>query len=99
MGHACGAYQPCSKAIARADALCLHYMTFGTHRHMAQGEQMVRKAKIGDRVIWRSLDDTIPASRGTVVHVLGKRFAVQWDGEDEEQTYTMGDAGSRVSLI
>lgn len=57
-----------------------------------------RTPKIGDRVYWESLDDSIPRSRGTVINLSPSktRVEVKWDepgeyGEDEG-TYELGGA-------
>jgi hypothetical protein len=58
-----------------------------------------KQCRVGLRVKWKSLDDTVPTSRGTIVHVIGARYAVAWDGEDDEHTYTANDRASCISPL
>jgi hypothetical protein len=44
------------------------------------------KFKVGDKVIYKS-DGPDNNARGTVTHVLGKRFEVTWDKDGEAYTY------------
>jgi len=52
------------------------------------------------RVKWKSLDDTIPASLGTIVEIGRDRFMVLWDDQDADiQSFEMDDAASRIFLL
>lgn len=44
----------------------------------------IRRAKIGDRVKWQSLDDTIPPEFGKIVELSpsGTRAEIEWDDGD-----------------
>ncbi len=61
---------------------------------------MTRKAKIGDRVEWRSLDETVPPTFGKIVELSpsGSRAEVEWDDGDTN-IYDLTDGASCVRLL
>lgn len=63
-----------------------------------------RKAKIGDRVVWTSLDPSIPPDYGTITEISpsGDRAQIRWDdpGEfGEEETTSNLSGASCVRLV
>lgn len=60
----------------------------------------MRKPKVGDRVKFQSLDDSIPPAFGkvTVLSPNGWRGEVEWD-DGETNTYNFDDPASCVRLI
>jgi hypothetical protein len=61
---------------------------------------MKQFAKVGDRVKYQSLDDSVPPSFGRVVEVSpdGKRGEVEWD-DGETYTYDFSDPASCVYVV
>jgi hypothetical protein len=61
---------------------------------------MKRKPKIGDRVRFQSLDETIAPTFGKIVELSpsGARAEVEWD-DGETYTYDLTDNASCVRLV
>ncbi len=60
----------------------------------------MRKPKIGDRVKFQSLDESIPPSFGKIIELSPSktRAEVEWDDGDTNQ-YDLSDAASCVRLL
>lgn len=58
------------------------------------------KAKIGDRVKWQSLDNSIPQFFGKIVELSpnGERAEIEWD-DGEMYHYDLTDAASCVRVL